>query len=67
MNEKVLRYWVSASIEIVLWIVLLFCFDYDYKREDFVFIPINASYVLAVIAALSIRRIIINTINKWTK
>lgn len=67
MNEKVLRYWASASIEIVLWIVLLFCFDYDYKREDFVFIPINASYVLAVIAALSIRRIIINTINKWTK
>lgn len=67
MNEKVLRYWVSASIEILLWVVLLFCFDYDYKREDFVFIPINASYVLAVIAALSIRRIIINTINKWTK
>jgi hypothetical protein len=67
MNEKVLRYWASASIEILLWVVLLFCFDYDYKREDFVFIPINASYVLAVIAALSIRRIIINTINKWTK
>lgn len=67
MNEKVLRYWVSASIEILLWIILLFCFDYDYKREDFVFIPINASYVLAAIAALSIKRIIINTINKWNK
>ena len=54
MNEKVLRYWASASIEVLLWIVLLFCFKYDYKREDFVFIPIEAGYVLAVIAALSI-------------
>jgi hypothetical protein len=67
MNEKVLRYWASASIEILLWIVLLFCFDYDFKREDFVFIPIEAGYVLAGLAGISIRRIIINTINKWTK
>lgn len=67
MNEKVLRYLLSCSLELVLWVALFFCFKHDYTREDFVFIPIEASWVLAVLFALTVKRIITNVLNKWTK
>ena len=67
MNERVLKYWVSALPEIILWVVLYFCFNHDYQREDFVFIPIEASQCIGLLIGIRLRKIIINTINRWHK
>lgn len=67
MNEKVLRYWLSASPELILWGVLLFTFKYDYWREDFAFIPMQSTWVMAILFTIRLKKIITNTITKWTK
>lgn len=67
MNEKVLRYWISALPELLLWVVLYFCFKHDYTREDFVFIPIQATWVIGLLIGIRLKKIITNTIQKWRK
>lgn len=67
MNEKVLKYWISASPELILWVLLLFTFKYDYHREDFVFIPMESTWVMAILFTIRLRKVILITINKWTK
>lgn len=57
MTHKAKIYLLKSLPELSLWAVLYFCFKHDYKREDFVFIPIQATWVMAIIFGLSLIRI----------
>lgn len=60
-------YVANAGAEVILWLVLYFCFKHDYQREDFVFIPIQATWVMAIIFGITLIRIIKQCLIKFNK
>lgn len=58
MTIKARNYLLKSLFELGLWAVLYFCFKHDYQREDFVFIPIQATWIMAVIFGLNLIRMI---------